>query len=227
MLMERLRLFARQKQFTKSISPRSTVHQHCLLCKLLVDIRSDHASAESHTNELASITIDKRMQTSSISRRKVTKFIALIRFWALSEEITIKGSTRTGTESTTAEKRPILVELGRVHTAIGNMTTEHIVQYFESALKIEPGFPDAMLELAMILPFINRSERSEASFRAFWGCTHERSRTAPLFMARYMTKLVPESDWAIQPSNWAIDGEGPKQGQTQYQARLSLAVYWI
>ena len=169
MLMERLRLFDKAEEAylrALALDPQCT---SALLsyANLLVDIRSDHASAESYYKRAiraARLDVHDADVPLALARRKVTE---VYRSYSIFLS-TLRGDYNKALDLLEQalkvqpqKNAPILVELGRVHTAIGNMTTEHIVQYFESALKIEPGFPDAMLELAMILSSRSKDPRDQ------------------------------------------------------------------
>ena len=115
---------------------------------------------------------------------------------------------------------PILVN-GACSYSIGNMTTEHIVQYFESALKIEPGFPDAMLELAMILSSRSKDPRDQRRALELFEAVlmkDPRNGATLLAMARHMdfgnSAPLNQIEQMYNRAIEAIDGEAPKQGKT-------------
>ena len=243
-LMERLRQFDKAEEaYLRALALDAECTTALLgYANLLVDIRADHSTAEMyykralrcarmdvHDNDVP-LVIAKRSVTDAYLNYAV--FLSTLRGDHSKALDLLEHATKVQPE----KNAPVLVELGRVHAAHGDMTTQHILQHYEAALRIDPDYADAKLELAMILSSRSKDPRDQRRALGFFEQVLEKdpnNGATLLAMARHLDFTNAGAPVQIEQlyrrAITAIDGEARlargRPAIQPWEPRMSLATY--
>jgi tetratricopeptide (TPR) repeat protein len=243
-LMERLRQFDKAEEaYLRALALDAECTAALLgYANLLVDIHADHTSAEKYYERAlrsARLDVHDKDVPLVVAKRCVTEaylnyavFLSTLRGDHVKALELLEKASKVQPE----KNAPILVELGRIHAAAGDMITEHIVEHYEAALRIEPDYPDAMLELAMILSSRSKDPRDQRRALEFFEKVLMRdpnNGATLLAMARHLDFSNGGAPLQIEQlyrrAITAIDGEARlargRPAIQPWEPRLSLATY--